>query len=360
MARLGRAYPAPARIVGPATHPISASITLAEFETEAEWPALTITTPDARVLLAAFETEAEWPALTLSYEQQFTLSAFETEAEWPALTVTTPILPGENITAAGQIEWNGTLWGAGTDYRVQSVQGWASLPGVNNLNVERPSRHGAWPARKLANQRIVTIRLQLDSITDPTAIDDLIDDFALVTGLDEDGTELPLVIKGYGSPLLAYGAVIDRDLPMEGDYNVGAPTVGLLIACSDPRLYGLTRHGTTVPLDTPTDLSNAGNAATHPIVRIEGPVTNPALTCDTAAGTRTLAFELSLTSSQRLDIDTDAGTADIDGVSSISSLTGSSVPVSEFVLAAGTNTITYSADSGGAEGADFLWRDART
>ncbi|MFN2636919.1 MAG: hypothetical protein ABR585_07835 [Gemmatimonadaceae bacterium] len=360
MARLGRGYP-----VRPVTarqlYRLDATVTLAAFESVSEWPALTIDTPSADIFLPAFESVSEWPALTLAFDQAFALPVFESVSEWPALSLDTPILPGANITAAGQVEWNGTLWGEGTSFRLRQIDGWRSLPSVSNLNVERPSRHGAWAGRKLGQQRIVTIRLQVNSITDETLIDDLLDDLDAVTGLGEDETELPLVVKGYGAPLLAYGSIIDRDVPMDGDWSVGAANVSILIACSDPRLYSLERHGATIPPGTPTGLANTGNTATHPLIRMEGPVVDPVLTRAVPGATnRVIEFSLTVGVGEILEIDTDAGTAAIGGVSKMSALTGSSVPVGDFVLASGTNTITYTTTSGGSAGADFLWRDART
>lgn len=360
MARLGRGYP-----VRPVTarqlYRLDGLVTLAAFESVSEWPELVVDTPSADIFLGPFESASEWPTITLAFDQHVTLPAFESISEWPTLTVSTPILPGANITAAGQVEWNGTLWGEGTSFRLRQIDGWRSLPSVANLNVERPSRHGAWAGRKLAQQRIITIRLQVNSISDPTLIDELLDELDTVTGLGEDETELPLVIKGYGEPLLAYGSIIDRDIPMDGDWSVGAANASILIACSDPRRYSLERHGATVPPGTPTMLANSGNTATHPLIRLEGPVVNPVLTRAVPGATdRVLQFNLTLSASELLEIDTDAGTAVVGSVSKMSALAGSSVPVGDFVLAAGTNTITYATTSGGSAGADFLWRDART
>ncbi|MFI7691797.1 phage distal tail protein [Nonomuraea sp. NPDC049655] len=315
-------------------------------------------TPNANVNLPAFESISEWPAVSFVRDQVFTLPAFESVSEWPAISVTVPIKPGDSLTgASGEVEWNGTLWGPTTGVRVLlPVQGWLSTPQTDNLNEARPNRHGAWAARKLAQQRIVTLQLQVDSAADPTQVDALIDQIAAVTGFPDDEAELPLVVKGYGAPTLAYGQVIERSIDMDGDYNVGLPTVSLLIACSDPRRYGLERPGVTVPLSTGTGLGNNGNIATHPLIRIEGPVTNPVLTNETSD--RTLQLAITLTAGQTLEIDTDGGTITLAGVSKMSALTGSSVPVQDFVLGPGSNTILYTATSGGGEGADFFWRDA--
>jgi phage-related protein len=185
---------------------------------------------------------------------------------------------------------------------------------------------------------------------------ELIDEILAVTGIPETEEPLPLVVKGYGPPRVVYGQVIDRPLVMDGDYNAGLPTVGVLIACGDPRLYGLDPRGATVPTGTPTSLLNSGNTATHPLIRLEGPLTDPVLTNETL--TRTLQFAISLDSGEVLEIDTDNGTVGIGDDNRMSTLTGTSVPVQDWVLAAGSNRIVYTCGTGGTNGADLTWRDA--
>ncbi|WP_157253221.1 phage distal tail protein [Nonomuraea typhae] len=317
-----------------------------------------MTTPNVSLFLPPFESASEWPTLSFVRDQVFTLSAFESVSEWPTLTVSIPIKPGDSLTGAdGEIEWNGTLWGPTTDVRVLvPVEGWLSMPGIDNLNVEKPTQHGAWDARKLAQQRIVSFQLQPNSRDDPTQVQTLIDAITSATGIPESEDPLPLVIKAYGEPKLAFGQVIARPLVLDGDYNVGLPTVGVVIACGDPRLYGLEPHGVTVAVSTPTAIANAGNAATHPIIRLEGPVTNPVLVNSTLG--RTLQFSIVVPEGEILEIVTGDGTVTMDGDNQMSTLAGSSVPVQDFVLAAGSNLITYTVTSGGGGGADFLWRDA--
>lgn len=355
MARAGRSYPnRPVVVRHPRT--FDRHVALGAFETVSEWPPLTVATPNARFTLTPFETTSEWPPLTFGLEQNFTLAPFETVSEWPPLTVDVPVLPGDRITEAGQVEWNGTLWGPGTAFRVQEITGWRGLPTIENLNVARPTRHGAWDARKLAQQRIVGIRLQLNSATDPAMIDDLLDELDAVTGIPEDETPLSLVIKAYGAPHLATGQIIDRDVVLGGDYNVGQPTVSILIACADPRRYNPDRSGVLVPVGATVQVGNAGNTATHPEIRIDGPVENPVIV--NATLDREIAFALVLDLGERLTIDTIDGNATVAGDSVMSTLTGSSAPVSDLVIAKGTNAISYTADSGGNAGAVFLYRDA--
>jgi hypothetical protein len=355
VARLGRSFPIRPRLIRRLPS-IRVSLALTPFETEAEFPPLTVTTPSARVHLGSFETEAEFPPLTVTNGQRFTLTSFETEAEFPPLTVTTPVRPGDQITQPGQVEWNHTLWGPGTSFRVLTpVEGWRSMPQVDNLNVPRPSRHGAWAARKLVQQRLVTIRLQLDSASDPTQVDDLLAQLDTVTGIAEDETALPLVIRAYGAPQLAFGQVIDRDVQLDGDYNAGLPSVSVLIACDDPRRYNPDRTGVSIPAGDTVQAINAGNTATHPTVRLPGPITNPVLV--NASTGRTIAFTLTVADGKQLVIDTDKGNATVDGDSVMSTLTGSSAPVADWVLTRGVNTLTYTVTSGNAP-LTLLYRDA--
>ncbi|MEV6036045.1 hypothetical protein AB0L65_33160 [Nonomuraea sp. NPDC052116] len=357
MARLGRGQPIPATIKNPLRYSLR-NLTLGPFESVSEWPPIAVTTPNANVNLPHFESISEWPGFTFTRDQNFVLPPFESLSEWPALAVSIPVKPGDSLTGAdGQVEWNGVLWGPSTSVGVLlPVEGWYASPSIDNLNVDKPGSHGAWDARKLAKQRIVSFRLQPDSAADPTQVQTLIDQILAATGIPEDDSPLPLVIKAYGPPKLAYGQVVDRPLTLDGDYNAGLPTVGVVIACGDPRLYSLNQEGVTVPTGTPVTVANTGNAATHPLIRIEGPATNPVLTNQTMG--RVLQFAITLTSGQLMEIDTKFGTVTVGGVNKMSTLTGNSVPVSDFVLQAGSNTITYAVSSGGTEGADILWRHA--
>jgi len=356
VARAGRSYPN-RPIIARGRYYRTADLALDTFEIEAEWPLVTVVTPSARVLLDSFEVEAEWPPVTLAYGQSPPLPTFEVEAEWPEITVTTPIRPGDSITMPGQVEWNGTLWGPGTNVAVLiPIEGWRSTPQIDNLNVSKPNQHGAWNARKLAQQRLVTIRLQPNSASNPEMIDDLLDEIDAVTGIADDDTPLPLVVRLRGAPQLAFGQIIDRAPDISGDYNAGIPTVTLLIACGDARRYGIDRTGVAIPVGGTAQVLNAGNTATHPIIRVTGPVVNPTIT--NAATGRILGFALTVADGAQLVIDTDKGNATINGDSVMSTLTGASAPVPGWVIKAGTNPITYTASSGGENPLTLLYRDA--
>lgn len=352
MARLGRSQPIPVTIRGQLTYH-QAIVDLPTFSLGWEFPSLTVTSPSVTIPLPTFSLGWEFPAVSLPIG----LPTFELGWEFPAVVASVPTKPGDSLTGdPGQVEWNGTLWGTGTDFTVQEITGWRSMPSLDNLNVQRPSRHGAWAARRLAQQRLVTIRLQPNSISDPTEIDDLLDQLDQVTGVLEDETEWPLVIKGYGTPYLAFGALSDRDIPMDGDYSAGAPTASVLIVCSDPRRYSLNRTGVDLPVDEDVDVTNAGNVATHPVLRIPGPVVDPTITNLTLD--RVLQFSLTIADGEQMSIDADAGTVVIGSESQMTTLTGISVPVTEFVLARGVNSLRYSVGSGGTNPVVCLYRDS--
>ncbi|KAB8186853.1 hypothetical protein FH608_046020 [Nonomuraea phyllanthi] len=352
MARLGRSQPIPVTNVGRLTY-WQAATDLPSFSLGWEFPSLQVVSPSVTIPLGSFALGWEFPRVSLPVG----LPAFSLEWEFPAIVAVVPTNPGDNLTGAdGQIEWNGTVWGPGTPFTVQEITGWRSLPQLDNLNVQRPSRHGAWPARRLAQQRVVTIRLQPNSIGNETEIDDLLSQLDQVTGVLEDETEWPLVIKGFGDAQLAFGAIVDRDVAMDDLYSVGAPTVSVMIVCADPRRYSLSRSGVDLLLDEEIVVSNAGNVATHPIVRIPGPVVDPTLTNLTLD--RVLQFSITLDDSEQMVIDTDVGTVTVGSDSQMRTLTGVSVPVTEWVLARGTNTLKYSANSGGDSPAVCLYRDS--
>lgn len=305
---------------------------------------------------ATVEAVAVIPAPAVSVGVTLTPATVLARAVIPIPLVSVPVLPGETIDGPGQIEFGGVRWG-GNSFRVQEITGWESRPSLDNLNENRPSRHGAWAGRKLAQQRLVTIKLLVDSFADPTLVDDALDELAWATRILDDDSQLSLVIKGYGEPLLAYGAVADYDVAWDGDYSVGAPVVSVLIACPDPLKYSLTQQSVVVPAGGSALATNSGNTATPPRIRITGPAENLVLTNITLD--RILAFDVQVEGGQRLDIDTQLGTVTIGSTDRRSSLAALSVPIEDFMLGAGVNELAFDVDSGGSSGAEFLFRSAK-
>lgn len=295
------------------------------------------------------------PSVSAQFNVSFTPATVLAQALIPLPSVTVPVLPGSLITGNYQIEFNTSiLFGSGV-YQILagSVEGWDDLVELDSGNVLRPARHGAWPGRKFGQQRYVSAVVLVADESD-----DFMDRIAALrraTGVAEDETELPLVIRTRGETLLAFGQVIGRVVPPEL-YYAGFSPVALRWECSDPRRYGLTLHSELVGTSTAAVLANDGDIATSPRVRVFGPAENPVVTNETL--NRVMAFDLQVENGQRLDIDCAAGTVKIGQVDRMSTLSALSVPVDDWVLAAGDNTISYTVDSAGTGGIEVLYRDA--
>ncbi len=273
----------------------------------------------------------------------------------PTPSVTVPVLPGSLITKDYQIEYNTSiLFGAGA-YQILagSVEGWDDLVELDSGNALRPARHGAWPGRKFGQQRYVSAVVLVADETS-TFMDQVVA-LRRATGVSEDETELPLVIRTRGETLLAYGQIIARAVPPDL-YHAGFAPVALRWECSDPRRYGLTLHSDLVGTSAAAVLTNDGDIASSPRIRVFGPAENPMITNETL--NRILAFDLQLEVGERLDIDCAAGTVKIGQVDHMSARSALSVPVEDWVLAAGDNTIAYSVDSAGTGGIEVLHRAA--
>jgi hypothetical protein len=266
-----------------------------------------------------------------------------------------PILPGQLITGDFQIEWAGQLYGGyGNVYQIiaGSVEGWDDLPGLDSDSALRPSRHGAWPGKSLAQQREVSAIVAVD---DPATFIASLRALRRATAVSEGDSERTLVINTYGEALLANATISARAIPSE-HYRQGWAEVSLRWTCSDPRRFDLSQQSTVIAEGDSETLTNEGDSATSPRFRILGPAVNPTLTNETSG--RILGFDITLTGGQLLEIDTQLGKVFIGDVSHMTTLSSPSVPVEDFVLAVGDNVVTFETDSGGATGVEAIWRSA--
>ncbi|GGS88581.1 phage tail domain-containing protein [Nonomuraea spiralis] len=357
MAHFGRGYPSKSAIYRRRRFSIPATVPLGPFEIADEFPALLVTTPDATVPLGPFEIADEFPALTLSTGQAVTLAAFEIADEFPDLVVSVPIRPGDAMDgAAGQLEFNGFLLGRTTAYRWKVLDGWRTRPPNEAQDVPDPDSHGALSVRPLLARRTIIYTSLIRAPREE--IEAAVNALEQALPVLETEEELPLVINDLGTPYLVYGKINDLALPDDQQLRLGLGKLGLQWTCSDPRRYNLERTGINLELGVPTALPNAGNASTWPIIRIDGPVTNPTIVNSTMS--RQLVFNLTVTSGQRLTIDPKRRVAYITPGDTIvtGKLVGTSVPIRAFVLRRGANQVTFTAASGGAIPAVALYRDA--
>lgn len=219
-------------------------------------------------------------------------------------------MAGELITKDGQIEWRGTLLGAGTIYRLTNLEGWLDMPDVRDGDVDFDNLHGSQPGQLLLGRRIVTLSFTL-SVSPP--------EFAAaqttlraITAPDENPVEEPLVVQWDGLKAMVNARCIRRTIPTPRNNAVGYTKGAIQWRATNPRILHLPQQspstsapsggtgGLIYPLTYPLVygsaqaggellLSNDGNAAAQPVWRIVGASTGPLITnADTG---QQLAFE---------------------------------------------------------------------
>lgn len=361
MARLGRGRPnVPILSRYPRIGQRHADVAVPAWETTSEWPTLDITTPDARFEAPVWETLSEWPALDIRRHAYPTLPVWETTSEWPDLGVTVPVLPGDLISGDFQIEWGGLVFG-GVDNVYQiingSVEGWDDMPELISGNAQRSARHGSHPGRDFLNERVVSAVVAISGPADSEAFTLASRNLRRAMGISASGTESFLVIRTAGETLLAEGKSDNRLQPTQ-HYGQHFAAVQLRWRCSDPTRLDLHQQSVLVPVGGSDVCDNEGDMEARPLIRLRGPVTDPVITNTTL--NRILRFDITVGDGDRLDIDTKRGTATIGGDDHMDALSNQSVPVEEWVLAAGEQTVSFSAGSGGDHGAEILFRSSYT
>ncbi|WP_101788640.1 phage distal tail protein [Nonomuraea indica] len=308
----------------------------------------------ASVNLPAAAVPVTVPQLDVRSDATVMLPFVSVGVQVPLPRVTVPVLPGDAMDgAAGQIEFNGTVLGRTTPYRWINLAGWRDKPSIDSGNVPRASRHGSWRGRPLLQERIVLWTAQLRTSRDE--VEAAVNALEQALPVEEDETERPLVINDLGTPYLIYGRIDKHTLDQSKRLRLGLAPLVLQWVCSDPRRYNINSTGVTIPVGDEAEISNAGNTATHPILRVHGPATTPVVVNETMS--RQVGFAVTLLAGEQLVIDCDRGTATVDGEDVMSTLTGASVHPSDFVLGRGTNLVSHSTTAGGAE-VDVLYRDA--
>jgi hypothetical protein len=287
---------------------------------------------------------------------------------------------GDLIVADGQVQWGGFLLGDNDLTWTDGITGWDDLPGVDSGNVARPGQPGSWPGQKLPQERIVT----WSGVWTPDPATDTGTDLVALRQATTilDGTdEQPLVVRTLGETMVAYGAVTNRALPNDALYSYRGGTLALQWTCADPRRYSIAENvaslsltvavggGLTYPLVYPLDYgpapvstssttaTNAGDAASWPLIAFMGPIVRPSMY--NAATGALLEYALTLTSTDVLVIDCRAGTVLLNGVDRAYTRTEACTPVASFLLVKGDNPLTLRAQSWGAgNSASVTWRSA--
>ncbi|MDH2424726.1 phage tail domain-containing protein [Sphaerisporangium sp. TRM90804] len=353
MARLGRGNLTSSRIVRPARVE-NAAVSLGAFVTASSFPPLVASSPSIAISLPAFVTTSSFPAFELTWSGNVTLPTFVTTSRFPALSADAPILPGQLLTGPWQIEWARMVFGVAPYWILEpGPEGWDDLPEVDSGNAPRAARHGSWPGRDYAQQRTVSAVIAVSD--DAGAFLTSRRDLRRVLNLSEDGSELDLVIRTDSETLRAKAKVTSRLMSVQ-HYGQQFTAVSVRWVAADPRRYDLQQQSVTVPADGTDYCVNDGDIATSPLIKINGPVVDPVIENETLG--RILRFGIDLDDGEQLLVDTNAGTVLLDGADRMDALSSLSVPVEEWTLAAGTNRIAYTADSGGSNPIELLFSSA--
>lgn len=289
------------------------------------------------------------------------------------------LMAGELITRDAQIQWGDLLLGDGTDYEVTGLAGWHDLPGVDSGNADRSGSHGATSGRGLAQQRVITCEFNL-APEPATGIKAALAALRAATAISETGDEVPLVVRDIDTPLMVFGKIARRQVPMPQGFKRGLEGAALQWECSDPRRYSLAEQSVDLaaptggsggldwdleyPLDwgTPAtpglgNATNNGDAPTHPVLTITGPVVRPNVL--NFLTNQILEVDLTIGVGEQMVIDTNAATITYLGGSY--GPTAASVPLRQWTFAPGVNNpLVFRGASFPAPGASLhiAWRSA--
>lgn len=220
-----------------------------------------------------------------------------------------------------QAQIESLLLGPGTDYIIHGIDGFGT-PDVRAGDVLLTGDHGGLHGADYLGSRRVTISVTVrgDNPSDVVAnIDTLLSSWSPTT--DEATTKL-LTIQEPGQVARAFKGRTRR-AQIDKRRIIGNRAAGVLeFVCMDPRIYSAAEHALTVNMVNSTEgrtyprvypmtytlgeaniltVTNAGNFPTRPVVRFDGPTTNPRIqNVDTGAELR---VNITLASGEFLVVD---------------------------------------------------------
>lgn len=282
------------------------------------------------------------------------------------------------ITQDWQLEYNGLLLGAGTNYRISSYEGLASIPDIRASDRTRLRRHGMLPGSDFLGGRSIVLNFIVLADTE-SEFSAAMQAFKLALMPCTD--EMPLSFQipaavGAGGVKVANVRARRIAAPINRRWAVLAPEVAVEFFATDPRIYADTQQylAASLPIAgggatfnatfnwvfgtvTGAGSIQANNSGTFPTpveLVIAGPVTNPRI--ENLTQDKTLAFTLTLATGESLTVNTDTRTVMLNGTASrYSSLDSGS---EWFDLQPGINEIRFAASTNTAATMTAYWRSA--
>lgn len=230
-----------------------------------------------------------------------------------------PGTPGALITQDGQYEFRGLLFGAGTDYVVEKMDGLLSAPPVQDSDFDRGHQHGALPGTTLYRKKLIACDMKIhgrpgvdieDKISEATRA------FQLPRIRNSRVME-PLVFKRLNAPKKILFVRCDkRDLPSDYKTARGLVYASVGWTAPDPLTYALTPLTESLVLN-PGEVAGtfiATGLGSHvdgapPVITISGPATNPIIENETD-DERAIRLQVVLTAADQLRIDVGARTVE--------------------------------------------------
>lgn len=236
----------------------------------------------------------------------------------------TLIEPGESgslITRDFQYEYNNFLFGSGTPYQTETVEGILGLPAVRTNDDENQEDHGDHAGVDLLPGRTITVAMNI--LGTSFDIQDRIDAaiVAFQTSRRDAFMEFPWITQRPGhNKRFVYARARNPTFPSNYDTAKGKARGGVMFFATDPRFYSLQETLTviTAPADSTTaqaDVPMLGNMkdGTYPIIEIDGPSTNPRITNANDDG-RAIRLDVVVGVDQTLVIDTKRKHVTLQGV----------------------------------------------
>ncbi|MET7890014.1 phage distal tail protein [Streptomyces mirabilis] len=234
-----------------------------------------------------------------------------------------------------QLDVGGLVIGTGTLLPVGEVTG-LGAPDRRTADVDNPSDDGGFPGVDLFGARTVSVEAGIRTPDDPGAALDLLAQLQQVTGADSirktAGALAVLRAKWPGRDVKClYGRWRRVEAVSMSQAVYGWIPLTLEFAATDPRWHADAAQGLVLPLDISNDsqgftapveapittgvsdpserpgwVTNGGDVAAWPQLRIDGPVTNPKVWVVETG--RYLQLQTNLAAGEWIDIDTRPGT----------------------------------------------------
>lgn len=298
------------------------------------------------------------------------------------LSITLPplVVQATSLFADYQYDFNGFLIGAGTNYKVMSVEGLFTLPDVYADDQARQGDDGDFSAddEVLGGKTFVFEIALLNEDSSPC--DGLYE--ALSRATNFINRDIPLTIRRPGTA----DRVIDvrtrrRHFPANWNFTHGMGLGLLELKALDPRLYSSDTHqlnigalansqsGFGFPMGFPLgfggilntagtiSITNAGTYRTPATLRFDGPLTSPSVTHQQSG--RTITLNASIAAGDNVVVDLEAHSVMYMGTTSRRNWMS---PASRwFYMESGQNTLLFRSASAGEAGTlTVTWKDAWT